>query len=124
MTKISSTTQSSNDSKSDIIDTISRKLKLGKNQKTNPVQSNTDVVTIPPTETPDIDNNIIPMIALEKPSSTESTPTPATPEAITEKPVRKKHSNNKWGPWSKWGSCSRSCGGGVKRQSRSCLSKK
>lgn len=30
---------------------------------------------------------------------------------------------NIWGPWSVWSECTRSCGGGVKSQSRKCLKK-
>lgn len=117
-------------SESSTVSPISNKLNLSlnslktqnnKNKDTKRRHKSSQHTSTTTTESPDIDNNIVPTKGLEQ--LTDIHATTLSPAHLTEKSESRKKSHTKWSPWSKWSSCSRSCGGGVKSQSRQCLSK-
>jgi len=49
---------------------------------------------------------------------------PNPPKEITTKKMKKKvYPYPRWDKWSNWSACSRSCGGGVKYQTRKCINR-
>lgn len=53
------------------------------------------------------------------PPTTSTTATAASKSVLVTGPKTNKKSP--WGPWSPWSDCTRSCGGGVRSQARTCL---
>lgn len=55
------------------------------------------------------------------PSTTTSTTTTTTASTSTRRPKPKMRLFPRWGSWTAWSECSRTCGGGVKHQIRKCI---